>query len=100
MIGTVSAQNGFQSSRSETELYTQIVDSIQKKVFIVSSRIGAPYLMDAKPKNGEVLTGNDRYEGYSMDLIDGEFDLNFYPSSGYFIYFKNKLKNNTIHVIL
>lgn len=28
-----------------------------------------PFIMEAKAKNGEILTGNARYEGYCMDLI-------------------------------
>lgn len=41
-------------------------------------RIGEPYLRHRKPNEGEVLTGNDRYEGYSMDLIQGLSEiLNF-----------------------
>ncbi|XP_023312527.1 glutamate receptor ionotropic, kainate 3, partial [Anoplophora glabripennis] len=38
-------------------------------IVIVSSRLGEPYLMYRKPKEGEILYGNDRYEGYSLDLI-------------------------------
>jgi hypothetical protein len=34
-------------------------------------RLGPPYLMERKPRyEGEILTGNARYEGFSMDLID------------------------------
>lgn len=65
--------NGYVSSRTKEELQTQIIDNIQKKLFIVSSRIGAPYLSERVPKPGEVLVGNDRYEGYSMDVIDGRY---------------------------
>ena len=32
-------------------------------------RIGEPYLMIRRPLVGEVLEGNDMYEGYIMDLI-------------------------------
>lgn len=29
-----------------------------------------PYIMKKKSENGEVLTGNDSYEGYCKDLAD------------------------------
>lgn len=64
-------QEGINFTRTVTELYSQIVENLQNKVFRVSSRIGAPYLYHRKPKEGEILEGNARYEGYSMDLIDG-----------------------------
>uniref|UniRef100_A0A6P7HE52 Glutamate receptor ionotropic, kainate 1-like n=1 Tax=Diabrotica virgifera virgifera TaxID=50390 RepID=A0A6P7HE52_DIAVI len=31
--------------------------------------LGDPYLMEAVDPNGKTLYGNDRYEGYSMDLM-------------------------------
>ncbi|CAG0923355.1 unnamed protein product [Notodromas monacha] len=40
-----------------------------------------PYLMLKKPEDGEVLEGNDRYEGYCKDLIDliaHEVDFKWY----------------------
>ncbi|XP_055381684.1 glutamate receptor ionotropic, kainate 2-like [Condylostylus longicornis] len=42
---------------------------LASKIFIVSSRIGKPFLFDLGKDNSS-LTGNARYEGYSMDLID------------------------------
>lgn len=54
---------------SEAEKSQQVIQSLQQTIVKVSSRIGPPYLKHATPKNGEVLTGNARYEGYSMDLI-------------------------------
>ncbi|XP_072382909.1 glutamate receptor ionotropic, kainate 2-like [Diabrotica undecimpunctata] len=56
--------------------YNQTIDAailnLQKITVIVSSRIGEPYLRYRNVSyEGEVLTGNNRYEGYSMDLIAG-----------------------------
>ncbi|XP_071449244.1 glutamate receptor ionotropic, kainate 2-like isoform X2 [Hetaerina americana] len=61
-------RSGINYTRTETEKLTIISESLQNKTFIVSSRLGAPYLMEREPKG--TFTGNDRYEGYSMDLID------------------------------
>ncbi|XP_063925797.1 glutamate receptor ionotropic, kainate 2-like isoform X2 [Zophobas morio] len=58
--------------RSDNDSYDALVKNMQKGVLIVSSRLGPPYLMERKPRfEGDVLTGNARYEGFSMDLIDG-----------------------------
>ncbi|KAJ9591183.1 hypothetical protein L9F63_002254, partial [Diploptera punctata] len=51
---------------TETEKDAEMAKTMQAKIFIVSSRIGVPFLTE---KKGENLKGNDRYEGYSMDLI-------------------------------
>lgn len=61
---------GVNFTRTVTEMQTQIIENLQNKLFIVSSRIGAPYLYYKKPVANEKLEDNDRYEGYSMDLID------------------------------
>ncbi|XP_017773925.1 PREDICTED: glutamate receptor ionotropic, kainate 2-like [Nicrophorus vespilloides] len=56
-------------TRNASQLMQQIVENLQKTTVIVSSRIGPPYLRNAEARQGEVLMGNDRYEGFSMDLI-------------------------------
>ena len=63
-------EKGISFMRSEQELYTQIVENINKKMFRVASKIGPPYLMLKKSNSGEILKGNDRFEGYVIDLID------------------------------
>ncbi|KAJ8910754.1 hypothetical protein NQ315_017211 [Exocentrus adspersus] len=52
------------TSREEEEK-----EVIQGKNFRVVSRLGAPYLMQKANPNNEFRTGNDRYEGYAMDLM-------------------------------
>lgn len=66
-------------TRSADEQMQQIVENLQKTIVMVSSRIGPPYLSYRKPQyEGEVLEGNARFEGYSMDLIDAvSKELNF-----------------------
>jgi hypothetical protein len=44
-------------------------ERFKDKVFKVVSRQGRPYLDFKKPKENEVLKGNDRFEGYAVDLI-------------------------------
>ncbi|KRT86253.1 hypothetical protein AMK59_2049 [Oryctes borbonicus] len=57
--------------RTEKEQQELIDLYIKNTTFVVSSRIGQPYLMYKKPEDpDEVLEGNDAFEGFSMDIID------------------------------
>ncbi|GJQ75980.1 hypothetical protein Trydic_g18034 [Trypoxylus dichotomus] len=57
--------------RTEREQQELIDLYIKNTTFIVSSRIGQPYLMPKTSKNSDdVLEGNDALEGFSMDIID------------------------------
>lgn len=60
---------GFVYARTAVQVSDLLAEKWQNKTFRVVSRIGAPYLVEKVPKDGEELTGNDRYEGYSKDLI-------------------------------
>lgn len=62
--------NGLDVLNDDEESEKRVGQKLQNKTFIVSSRIGAPFLTLRIPEEGEVLQGNARYEGYSMDLID------------------------------
>lgn len=42
----------------------------RNKTYIVTTAIEEPYVMLKKPEPGEVLEGNDRFEGYCKDLAD------------------------------
>ncbi|KAL3269201.1 hypothetical protein HHI36_008283 [Cryptolaemus montrouzieri] len=68
----------FKSNFSAKDFAAKIVQNLQAETIRVASRIGAPYLMPRTSENGELLTGNARFEGFSMDLITeiAEF-LNF-----------------------
>lgn len=44
-IATWDPTHGVNYTRSQGEVYSQIVESLQNKTFIVASRIGAPFLM-------------------------------------------------------
>nr|ALD51340.1 ionotropic glutamate receptor 13 [Locusta migratoria] len=58
----------FVSSKTETQKLEEKHSILQGRHLIVSSRIGAPYLMEKQPTTPPRV-GNDRYEGYSLDLI-------------------------------
>lgn len=64
------------------EVYSKIVQSLQNRTMIVSSRIGAPFLMKRIPKDGEILEGNARYEGKDLIIL------------------YNKLIENQIYILL
>ncbi|OWR43841.1 hypothetical protein KGM_209173 [Danaus plexippus plexippus] len=68
-IAKWNAKTGFDYARTATEVSDLLAEKWQNKTFKVVSRIGAPYLVEKTPAEGEVLVGNDRYEGYSKDLI-------------------------------
>ncbi|CAK1585391.1 unnamed protein product [Parnassius mnemosyne] len=68
-IAKWNPDNGFTYVRTAVEVSDLLAEKWQNKTFRVVSRIGAPYLVEKVPKAGEVLKGNDRYEGYSKDLI-------------------------------
>lgn len=62
--------------RNQTNTFDSLVQNMQKGVLVVSSRLGPPYLMKRKLRyEGEILAGNDRYEGFSMDLIQEIADI-------------------------
>ncbi|CAH0399801.1 unnamed protein product [Chilo suppressalis] len=68
-IAKWNAEVGFEYVRSANEVSDLLSEKWQNKTFKVVTRIGVPYLIEKVPADGEVLTGNDRYEGYSKDLI-------------------------------
>ncbi|XP_066147480.1 glutamate receptor ionotropic, kainate 2-like [Euwallacea fornicatus] len=47
----------------------EMEEEIRQKNFRVVSRLGAPYLMLRTQEYGKVYYGNDRFEGYSLDLM-------------------------------
>lgn len=42
----------------------------RNKTYIVTTAIEEPYIMRRTPEPGEILEGNDRFEGYCKDLAD------------------------------
>ena len=43
---------------------------LRAKTYIMTTILEEPYMMLRKTKPGEVLRGNERYEGYCKDLTD------------------------------
>ncbi|XP_070517537.1 glutamate receptor ionotropic, kainate 2 isoform X2 [Cardiocondyla obscurior] len=66
-IGTWNSTKGINFTRSYGDVYTQIVENLQNKTFIVTTILSAPYCM--RKDSSEKLTGNAQFEGYSVDLI-------------------------------
>ncbi|XP_066156099.1 glutamate receptor ionotropic, kainate 2 isoform X3 [Euwallacea fornicatus] len=66
-IGTWNASEGVNFTRTYGEAYTQIVEIIQNKTFIVTTILSSPYVM--RKEASEKLTGNAQFEGYAVDLI-------------------------------
>ncbi|CAD7085927.1 unnamed protein product [Hermetia illucens] len=62
-------EDGFTETFEKEQIREKIGGSIQNKTFIVSTRLGAPFLMERTPEDNETLEGNARFEGYSIDLI-------------------------------
>lgn len=71
-MGTWETGRGVNRTVSVKEKEQEIQKSLQFKTFKVVSRIGLPFLI--KNENSS-LEGNDRYMGYSMDLLKEIFNL-------------------------
>ncbi|CAG9860404.1 unnamed protein product [Phyllotreta striolata] len=56
-------------ARTSEETDLAATSNLKKIKVIVGTRIVRPFLMEVANTNGEVLTGNDRYEGYTKDLM-------------------------------
>ncbi|XP_057671940.1 glutamate receptor ionotropic, kainate 2 isoform X1 [Diorhabda carinulata] len=66
-IGTWNSTEGVNFTRTYGEAYTQIVEIIQNKTFVVTTLLSAPYVM--LKETSEKLSGNAQFEGYAVDLI-------------------------------
>ncbi|KAK9880188.1 hypothetical protein WA026_010060 [Henosepilachna vigintioctopunctata] len=65
--GTWNSSEGVNFTRTYGEVYTQLVELIQNKTFIVTTILSAPYVM--RKEASETLSGNAQFEGYAIDLI-------------------------------
>ncbi|KAK7863971.1 hypothetical protein R5R35_000081 [Gryllus longicercus] len=80
---------GYYTTRSSQDLDSQITESLQSKLIIVSSRIGGAFLRFKEPRD-PTARGNDQFEGYSLDLIAAiarilnmTFEFRLVPDSQY-----------------
>ncbi|XP_011256785.2 glutamate receptor ionotropic, kainate 2 isoform X2 [Camponotus floridanus] len=64
-------KNGLQfNSETEKEMESYLYKSIKEKEFIISTIVGAPYVMEAIDASEDtILIGQKHYEGYCIDLI-------------------------------
>ncbi|XP_071450570.1 glutamate receptor ionotropic, kainate 2 isoform X3 [Hetaerina americana] len=67
-IGTWNSTAGVNFTRTYGEAYTQIVESLQNKTFVVTTILSSPYCM--RKDSSEKLSGNDQFEGYGVDLVE------------------------------
>ncbi|GFY53888.1 glutamate receptor ionotropic, kainate 1, partial [Trichonephila inaurata madagascariensis] len=65
--GEWSYQNGLNMTTNYTRAAEEIMQSLKNKTLIVTTLINAPYTM--LMANHEELEGNDKYEGYCIDLL-------------------------------
>ncbi|XP_042238473.1 glutamate receptor ionotropic, kainate 2-like isoform X3 [Homarus americanus] len=66
-VGRWDPNNGANYTRTFSEVQQGIVESLQNKTLIITSILAAPYTM--LRETSEQMTGNDRYEGFCIDLI-------------------------------
>ncbi|ROT63284.1 putative glutamate receptor ionotropic, kainate 2 [Penaeus vannamei] len=63
----VGPDSGANYTRTYSEIQQGIVESLQNKTLIISTILASPYTM--LRETSEQMTGNDRYEGFCVDLI-------------------------------
>ncbi|XP_050429052.1 glutamate receptor ionotropic, kainate 2-like isoform X4 [Adelges cooleyi] len=69
-LGSWDPERGMSYTRTASEIYSDIVQSITNKTFVVVGRIGEPYLMKCNGTTENELDVSDRcFEGFTYDLI-------------------------------
>ncbi|XP_042864658.1 glutamate receptor ionotropic, kainate 2-like isoform X3 [Penaeus japonicus] len=66
-VGKWDPNSGANYTRTYSEIQQGIIESLQNKTLIISTILVSPYTM--LRETSEQLTGNDRYEGFCVDLI-------------------------------
>ncbi|XP_045593286.1 glutamate receptor ionotropic, kainate 2 isoform X4 [Procambarus clarkii] len=66
-VGRWDPTSGANYTRTYSEVQQGIVESLQNKTLMVTSILADPYTM--LKETSEQMTGNDRYEGFCIDLI-------------------------------
>ncbi|KAK3891725.1 hypothetical protein Pcinc_004391 [Petrolisthes cinctipes] len=67
-IGTWSSVNGTNYTKSDSEVQLGVLDSLHKNTLIITTVLSEPYMM-LRETTSQKTTGNDRYEGFCVDLI-------------------------------
>ncbi|XP_047500047.1 glutamate receptor ionotropic, kainate 2-like [Penaeus chinensis] len=65
--GTWRLDTGANYTRTFQETLKKVVDGLQNKTLVVSVAFNDPYIM--QKENAEDLAGNDRFEGFCLDLL-------------------------------
>ncbi|XP_015589085.1 glutamate receptor 1 [Cephus cinctus] len=63
-------ETGFQAIAAKYVRLRPQTDIEKNRTYIVTTIVEEPYIMMRKSEPGEILTGNDRFEGYCKDLAD------------------------------
>ncbi|XP_077578525.1 glutamate receptor ionotropic, kainate 1-like isoform X2 [Stigmatopora nigra] len=66
-IGVWNSQTGLNLSESNKDMGTNVTDSMANRTLIVTTILENPYVM--YKKSDKPLYGNDRFEGYCLDLL-------------------------------
>ncbi|CAH0545662.1 unnamed protein product [Brassicogethes aeneus] len=75
-----SDETGFTPVAAKYTRLKPIAQIERNKTYIVTTIVEEPYIMLRTPEQGEILTGNDRFEGYCKDLailISKKLGINF-----------------------
>ncbi|XP_059083805.1 glutamate receptor ionotropic, kainate 2-like [Tigriopus californicus] len=67
-VGRWNRGAGANFTRNFTESYSEIIESLHNKTLVVTTILAEPYTM--YKENSAVLSGNEQFEGYSVDLVD------------------------------
>ncbi|KAF4527747.1 hypothetical protein B566_EDAN014957 [Ephemera danica] len=67
-IATWDPHVGVNRTISYMQVHDQIMEGMANKTFKIYSLLGAPFLM--KVQSNQTLTGNARFKGFSLDLIE------------------------------
>ncbi|XP_022255411.1 glutamate receptor ionotropic, kainate 2-like [Limulus polyphemus] len=67
-IGKWRPRSGINMTGNFSKAYEEAIQSLKNKTLIVTTLLSAPYIILKEDRN-KALTGNDRYDGYCMDLI-------------------------------
>ncbi|CAN7936993.1 unnamed protein product, partial [Ixodes hexagonus] len=66
-IGTWSFKSGLLITRTPSMVQEEILDTLKNKTFQITTLINSPYVM--LKKSASQLSGNDRFEGFCVDLL-------------------------------
>lgn len=69
-LGTWDTTDKVKYDSTESESDSQMYETISNKTFKIVVKYGTPFLKKKEAEEGILLEGNERYEGYVVDLIN------------------------------